>query len=121
MQQYASPGLGRLRDRVAVVTGADNGIGRATALLFAREGARVVCFDIREGGERRVDRAIAEAGGEAVFVQGDVAFAADCERMVAAAIERFGRLDILFNNAGVGVRKKIHEYAAIVNLTRQMA
>src|SRR5487761_876154 len=81
MQQYASPGLGRLRDRVAVVTGADNGIGRATALLFACEGARVVCFDIRESGERRVDRAIAQAGGEAVFVQGDVASAAVCERI----------------------------------------
>ena len=111
MQEHVvpAPGLGRLRDRVAIVTGAENGIGRATALLFAREGAKVICFDLRESGERRVDRAIREAGGEAVFVQGDVTSAADCDRLLATTLGSFGRLDVLFNNAGVGVRKKIHE------------
>jgi 3-oxoacyl-[acyl-carrier protein] reductase len=104
------PGLGRLRGQVALVTGAENGIGRATAQLFAREGARVACFDVRETGTPRVDRAIRDEGGEALFVQGDVASPADWERLVATTLETFGRLDVLFNNAGVGIRKKIHEF-----------
>src|SRR5437660_1357635 len=101
---------GRLEGRVAIVTGSENGIGKATALLFAREGARVVCFDVRDSGSPRVDQLVREAGGEAVFVQGDVSSAADCGRMVATAFERFGRLDVLYNNAGVGIRKKLHEF-----------
>ena len=103
------PGLGRLRGRVAIVTGADSGIGRATAHLFAREGARVVCADIQESGDPRVDRLIQQDGGEAVFVQTDVSKRADCDRMVQAALDNFGDLDILFNNAGVGVRGYLHE------------
>jgi NAD(P)-dependent dehydrogenase (short-subunit alcohol dehydrogenase family) len=102
-------GRGRLSGRVAIVTGADSGIGRAASRLFAREGAKVVCFDLRESGQPRVDRLIAEEGGEAVFVQGDVSVRADCEAMVGLAVDRFGALDILFNNAGVGIRKRIHE------------
>lgn len=102
-------GLGRLSGRVAIVTGADSGIGRASARLLAREGARVVCVDLRESGRPRIDRLIEEDGGEAVFVLGDVSRRADCEAMVRAAVERFGDLDILFNNAGVGIRKRIHE------------
>lgn len=113
MAQPASPqpALGRLRGRVAIVTGADSGIGKATAQLFAREGAKLVCLDLRgDGGEDRVDRLIQEAGGEAEFLQGDVASKVDTERMVATALERFGGLDVLFNNAGVGIRKRIHEH-----------
>ena len=106
----ANSGLSRLRGKTAVVTGADSGIGRATARLFAREGAKLVCFDVRETGRPRVDQLIRGEGGEAVFVQGDVTSPADCERMVATAFDTFGQLDILFNNAGVGVRKKIHEH-----------
>ena len=108
------PGLGkgleRLRDRVAIVTGANSGIGRATARLFAREGAKVVCCDIQESTSPRVDRLIEQDGGEAVFSRIDVTLQTDCDRMVATALERFSDLDILFNNAGGGVRKKIHEF-----------
>ncbi len=102
-------GLGRLQGKVAVVTGADSGIGRATSRLFAREGARVVCVDIAERGEPRVDRLIEADGGEALFLQGDVSRKETCEEMTVTAIERFGGLDVLFLNAGTGVRQKIHE------------
>lgn len=102
-------GRGRLEGKVAIVTGADSGIGRATARLFAREGAKVVCVDIRESGLLRIDKLIREDGGEGIFVQADVTRRADCDRMVAAALETYGDLDILFNNAGDGVRGKLHE------------
>lgn len=102
-------GLGRLQGRVAIVTGANSGIGRATARLFAREGAKVVCCDIQETTTPRIDKLIEQDGGQAVFLQTDVTRQADCDRMISTALERFGDLDILFNNAGGGVRKKIHE------------
>ncbi|MBI2090090.1 MAG: SDR family oxidoreductase [Deltaproteobacteria bacterium] len=102
-------GLGRLQGRVGIVTGANSGIGRATARLFAREGAKVVCCDIQETTTPRIDKLIEQDGGQAVFLQTDVTRQADCDRMVSTALERFGDLDILFNNAGGGVRKKIHE------------
>jgi len=92
------------------VTGANSGIGRATAHLFAREGAKVVCVDLRDDREPRVDRLIQSDGGEAVFVQGDVGKRESGEAMVQAAIDSFGKLDILFNNAGVGVHKPLHEF-----------
>ncbi len=104
-------GLGRLQGRVAIVTGANSGIGRATARLFTREGAKVVCCDIQETISPRIDRLIEQDGGQAVFARVDVTQQADCDRMVATALERFGDLDILFNNAGGGIRKKIHELA----------
>ncbi len=100
-------GRGRLRDKVAIVTGADSGIGRATARLFAREGARVVCVDVRESGTPRIDALIEKDGGRACFVQADVTRRSECDRMVAAALETFGDLDILFNNAGTGVRGRV--------------
>ena len=102
-------GLGRLRGKVAVVTGADSGIGRATARLFAREGAKVVCVDIAERGEPRVDELIIREGGRAIFVLDDVSREAGCRTMVATAVDHFGGLDVLFLNAGTGVRQKIHE------------
>ena len=103
-------GLGRLKGKVAVITGANSGIGRATARLFGREGAKVVCCDIQETISPRIDQLIQQEGGQAVFAIIDVTKQADCDRMVATAIEKFGDVDILYNNAGAGVRKKLHEH-----------
>ncbi len=105
------PGLGRLTGKVAVVTGANSGIGRATARLFAREGAEVLCCDIQEASEPRVDQLIRAEGGAAIYAHIDVTRQDHCDQMVATALGHFGRLDILFNNAGGGVRKKLHEYS----------
>jgi 3-oxoacyl-[acyl-carrier protein] reductase len=94
----------RLADKVALITGAASGFGRATALLFAREGARVVAVDLNEVGGRETVAAIQGAGGAATFVQADVAAASDAEGMVRAAIESYGRLDVIYNNAGIPMR-----------------
>ncbi len=103
-------GLGRLKGKVAIITGANSGIGRATARLFGREGAKVVCCDIQETISPRIDQLIQQEGGQAVFATIDVTKQADCDRMVATAIEKFGDVDILYNNAGAGIRKKLHEH-----------
>ncbi len=91
----------KLAGKVAIVTGAGAGIGRATALLFAREGARVIVADHNANSGAETVALIRQAGGEAVFVQADVAVAANAEKMVSTALDAFGRLDILVNNAGI--------------------
>jgi NAD(P)-dependent dehydrogenase (short-subunit alcohol dehydrogenase family) len=91
----------RLSGKVCLVTGAASGIGRETALLFAREGASVVAVDINDAGGEGVASEIHGAGGEALFTRADVTSAADVEGMIRTAEERYGRLDVLFNNAGI--------------------
>jgi NAD(P)-dependent dehydrogenase (short-subunit alcohol dehydrogenase family) len=91
--------MGRVEGKVAIVTGAASGIGRATACLLAREGARVVVADVNADGADETVETIRAAGGQAEFVRTDVSSAADVEAMVAQAVARFGRLDVLHNNA----------------------
>jgi len=91
-----------LENKVALVTGGASGIGRATALIFAREGAIVVAADlVAEGGEATV-QAIKKAGGDAAFVKCDVSKASDVEALIKKTVATYGRLDCAFNNAGVG-------------------
>lgn len=91
----------RLKDKVTLITGAGNGIGRETALLFAQEGAVVVAVDLDEAAVGEVVAGIVASSGRAIAVAADVSSAAACARMVAAAEDEFGRLDVLFNNAGI--------------------
>ncbi|MEM2870581.1 MAG: 3-oxoacyl-ACP reductase FabG [Thermoplasmata archaeon] len=91
----------RLKDRVAIVTGGASGIGEATCVRFAQEGARVVVADIDLAGAEMVCAKIKEAGGRAVAARVDVRSAADAKAMVEAALKEFGQLDILINNAGI--------------------
>ncbi len=93
--------MGRLDGKVAVVTGAASGIGRAVALLFAREGAKVVVADIQEEKARQVVQEIIDGGGAATFVKTDVSQPKDVEAMIKATQDTYGRLDILVNNAGI--------------------
>jgi NAD(P)-dependent dehydrogenase (short-subunit alcohol dehydrogenase family) len=93
--------MGQFDDKVALVTGAGSGIGRATALAFAREGARVIVADVTDQG-RAVAQEIVAAGGTARFIQADVSDPAAVERLVAESVATYGRLDIAFNNAGIG-------------------
>ncbi|MGH2627783.1 MAG: SDR family NAD(P)-dependent oxidoreductase, partial [Anaerolineales bacterium] len=91
----------RLKDRVALITGAGSGIGRETSLLFAAEGAKVAAVDVNDAAGQETVALVARAGGKAAYVHADVSKAAECEAMVAFAEKTFGRLDIVFNNAGI--------------------
>jgi len=91
----------RLEDKVCLITGAGSGMGRAACETFAREGARVVAADINAEAARQTTERVRKAGGQAVAVQADVSVEADAQRMVAEAVRAFGRLDVLYNNAGI--------------------
>ncbi|ETW96787.1 MAG: short-chain dehydrogenase [Candidatus Entotheonella factor] len=98
---------GQLQDKVALVTGGASGIGRSTALTFAREGAKLVIADMNEEGGQQTVHMITENGGDATFVQVDVTRAAEVEAMIGKAVETYGRLDCAHNNAGVGSRPRV--------------
>ena len=101
----------RLEGKVALITGAGSGIGRATAVRFAAEGARIVASDISEASASETAALIGDAGGAATAVSGDVASGADAKAMVRAAIDAYGRLDVLLNSAGVSGRIDLGEGA----------
>jgi NAD(P)-dependent dehydrogenase (short-subunit alcohol dehydrogenase family) len=124
----SGPGLGRLHDRVAVVTGASSGHGRAIALRLAQEGAAVMCADLRksplpQGFEEDIgvdtDDAIRQSGGRAEYVEADVTSAAANDRAAARAVEAFGRLDVWVNNAGtfMGLASLLDESEATFDRT----
>jgi NAD(P)-dependent dehydrogenase (short-subunit alcohol dehydrogenase family) len=91
-----------LKNKVAIVTGASSGIGKSVSELYAREGAVVVLSDINQELGEKVTAGIREAGGEAIFVRADVSKPSDCENMVKATLDKYGRLDFACNNAGIG-------------------
>jgi NAD(P)-dependent dehydrogenase (short-subunit alcohol dehydrogenase family) len=91
----------RLERKVALITGASSGIGRETALLFAKEGAAIVSADVNDRGGRETVEMVRAAGGRAIHVHADVSRSADAAAMVEAAEREYGKLDILFNNAGI--------------------
>lgn len=93
--------MGRLQDKVAIVTGGNSGVGAATALLFAREGAKVVISARRQAQLEEVAAKIREAGGEVLAVVADISRPEDADNLVARTIEAYGRVDVLVNNAGV--------------------
>src|SRR5690606_20345648 len=95
---FGQQGVPMLKDKVALVTGGASGIGRAVALAWGREGARVVVSDVdRDGGEETAE-AVRAAGSEALFAAADVGKPEDCEALVQRAVQKFGRLDIACNN-----------------------
>ena len=99
----------RLADKVALITGGASGIGQATALLFAREGAAVSVVDVDQAKGQAVVQEIVESGGQAIFVRCDVSQAAACQRAVRQTVEKLAGLDILFNNAGIIRRASVLE------------
>ena len=99
--------MGRMKDKIAVITGSGKGLGEAMALLFSREGAKIVVFDIDEGAGRETVGQIQEQGSEAIFVHGDVSKADDATRLIHDTVDAYGRVDVLVNNAGVHVDKTV--------------
>jgi NAD(P)-dependent dehydrogenase (short-subunit alcohol dehydrogenase family) len=101
----------QLTGKVALVTGAGSGIGRATALAFAQEGAKVVVADVDAVGGEETVKQITQTGGEAIFVATDVSRADDVQRLVSRTVEVYGRLDCAHNNAGISVGGRTHDIA----------
>jgi NAD(P)-dependent dehydrogenase (short-subunit alcohol dehydrogenase family) len=101
--------MARLEGKVCLITGAGSGIGRATALIFAREGARVAVADVDEAGADETVRQLAAAGSVGIPLLADVADPASAQRLADETVARFGRVDVLFNNAGVSGVGTLHE------------
>ena len=103
---------GTLHEKIALVTGAGSGIGRATSLVLAREGATIVVSDVNADGAEETLSAIKDMGGDGMFVHADVSRAADVEALVAATVKAYGRLDCAYNNAGIEgfIGGRLHEY-----------
>ncbi|MBT2757729.1 glucose 1-dehydrogenase [Mesobacillus foraminis] len=99
----------RLREKVVLITGAGSGIGKSTAILFAKEGASIIVNDLNEESGNETVSEIRKSNGEAFFIQGDVTEANSVKAMVDKAINKYGRIDVLFNNAGVSGVGMIHE------------
>ena len=110
-EQPRSPGSGQLKGRVAIVTGAARGLGKAIAEAMAGEGAAVVVDDINEAGGRAVVQSIVDAGGRAVFQLGDVSKVDDVRELISTTVERYKHIDILVNNAGLQHIDPITEFA----------
>jgi NAD(P)-dependent dehydrogenase (short-subunit alcohol dehydrogenase family) len=91
----------RLKNKVALITGASSGIGKESALLFAKEGAKIVAVDLNDTEGEKTVAEIKSAGGEAVYTHADISKAADCNHWVETAENQFGKLDVMFNNAGI--------------------
>lgn len=98
--------MAKLQDKVVIITGGISGIGKASAELFNKEGAKLVLVDLDEN---KGNEAAKEIGGETIFVQADVTSEEDAKKVFDTTIEKFGRVDVLFNNAGIGVTKATHE------------
>lgn len=101
--------MGKLQDKVTIITGGISGIGKASADLFASEGAKLVLVDVNEEKGQEVAAELESKGHEAIFVKADVTSEEDAENVFNKTIEKFGRVDILFNNAGIGATKPTHE------------
>jgi len=93
--------MGKLDGKVAIITGAASGMGKATAVLFAQEGAKVLVADIQDELGKEIVKAINESGGKATYVHADVRRVEDVKDMIKTAVDTYGKLDILFNNAGI--------------------
>jgi NAD(P)-dependent dehydrogenase (short-subunit alcohol dehydrogenase family) len=99
----------RLRDKVAIITGGASGIGRASCILFAREGATVVVSDIADKSGEDVLTLIKENGGKGIYVHCDVTREGEAKNLIERALENYGRIDVLYNNAGIGMAKLLPE------------
>ena len=91
----------RLENKIAIITGAASGMGRASALLFAKEGAKIAVADVNDAGGKETVTIIKSSGSDAIFIHTDISKASECENLIKTAKNKFGKINILFNNAGI--------------------